>query len=226
MAMSWNKFVKTSEDAKKALIGTIIADGYVEKQRTPNGRAMIEICHTSRNLDYLRLKKELFEIIPGIKCEIVPHNKVTKEKTYELYRLMTNKNDWATELRDAMYIEKDGIRKKLLRKQDINYLSEFGLFLLYLDDGSFHIRYYEGKDKIRSLRVRFHLDCFRLDELDYFQKWLLKEYDLKTGIEKKGNGYNINMNTENTKKFMNIIDKYYNLIPSMNYKFIRYYNLS
>jgi|GEM_PF-6395233 len=164
-----NLFVNNEEDAKRALIGTLIADGHVEKQRTPNGRAMIEITHTARNLDYLKFKKQLFEFIPNVECEIKSHNKTTEDKSYELFRLCTNKNDYATYYRDNMYQVIEGKRIKLFRPEDIEYLSDLGLLLLYLDDGTLRVRYYEGTNRIREIRVRFCLECFTVKELNYFQ---------------------------------------------------------
>ena len=67
--------------------------------------------------------------------------------------------------------------------------------------------------------------------MKYFQKYLLDKYNIKTGIYRQNKNKEINRgfrlwtNTENTRKFMNIIDKYYECIPSMKYKFLKFYSL-
>lgn len=227
--MSLNDFVNTEEEVKAALIGTIFADGSIEKQRTPNGRGSCEITHTNKNLDYLQLKKELFEMLPQCKCKIKPHNKSTKEKTYMLFRLTTNRTNWLTEVRDNLYkITEDGKRIKLFKKEYINKLSDFGLLLMYLDDGCLKVRYNKNGDP-SSFRITFCLESFTLMELNYFRDWLLKKYNVETRIYrhyKKENpelGYRIWLNSKESLKLMKYFDKFYELIPSMKYKYPKFY---
>ena len=67
--------------------------------------------------------------------------------------------------------------------------------------------------------------------MKYFQQYLLDKYNIKTGIYRQNKNKEINRgfrlwtNTENTRKFMNIIDKYYECIPSMKYKFLKFYSV-
>ena len=62
------------EDIKNALLGTIFADGSIGKIRTDGSRngtnGELEITHTSRNIDYLTLKKSLLEKIYIILIEL------------------------------------------------------------------------------------------------------------------------------------------------------------
>lgn len=65
----------------------------------------------------------------------------------------------------------------------------------------------------------------------YFKQWLKNKYDIDARIYRHSKnmelkrGFRIWMNTSNTKKLMDIFDKYYDLVPSMRYKFIKYYSL-
>lgn len=222
----------TTEEIKNALLGTIFADGSIGKIRTDGSRngtnGELEITHTSKNLDYLKLLKQLLEQIDGIKVRISEHNKKTETKTYTLFRLSTNRHFWFTELRKDIY---DSNRIKLFPKEYIDRFNLLSLLFLYLDDGSLKVRYYEGASKIREVRVTFCLDSFTLEELNYFRKYLKVKYDLDTRIYRHSKmksinrGFRVWMNTLNTKKFMNLIDSYYDLIPSMQYKFTKYYSL-
>lgn len=226
------EFVKDIDYAKNALLGTILADGSLGKIRTNRSRngtnAGLEITHTSKNLDYLKAVKELLELIDGITCKIHEHNKVTKEKTYALFRLSTNRHKWLTEIRSEIY---DEHRVKIFRKKEIDKFNDLSLLLLYLDDGTLRVRFYEGSQKLREARVTFCLDSFTKKELQYFQVWLKNKYNIDTHIYRHSKnmplerGFRVWMNTNNTKKFMQIIDKYYNAVPSMNYKFLQYYSL-
>ena len=220
------------EDIKIALLGTIFADGSISKKRTDGSRngagSNLEITHTSKNLDYLKLLKYLLEKIEGVTAKIAEHNKKTDLKTYTLYRLTTNRHKWFTELRNIIY---DSNRIKIFPKEYIDKFNILSLLFLYLDDGTLRVRMYEGTSKIRELRVTFCLDSFTLKELDYFRDYLKDTYNIDSRIYRHSKmkdlnrGFRIWLNTLNTKKFMSIIDKYYNLVPSMQYKFTKYYSL-
>ena len=220
------------EDIKIALLGTIFADGSISKKRTDGSRngagSNLEITHTSKNLDYLKLLKYLLEKIEGVTAKIAEHNKKTDLKTYTLYRLTTNRHKWFTELRDIIY---DSNRIKIFPKEYIDKFNILSLLFLYLDDGTLRVRMYEGTSKIRELRVTFCLDSFTLKELDYFRDYLKDTYNIDSRIYRHSKmkdlnrGFRIWLNTLNTTKFMTIIDEYYNLVPSMQYKFTKYYSL-
>lgn len=224
------EFIKDENEAKMALMGTILADGSIQKEKTVSykNKTYIEITHTSKNLDYLKSIKELFEMIPEVKCSIKEHNKKGNKKTYELFRLTTNSTAYFKELRDILY---DNYRVKKFPKEVIDNFNEISLLLLYLDDGTLRVRYYEGTSKLREARVSFCLDSFTYDEMKYFQKYLKDKYNIDTGIYRHSKnmplnrGYRIWMNTANTRKFMEVINKYYDCIPSMQYKFLKFYSL-
>ena len=232
------EFINTEDKVKRALMGSILADGSIQKQRksgkqnTSTDYAYLEINHTARNLDYLKFKEQLLLKIKGIKTKIAPHNKITENKTYYGYRLSTNAHLWLREVRDRIY---DNDRVKIFPKYDIENFTDLSLFLLYLDDGNLKCRWDETKQKFREVRAKFCLNSFTLDELKVFINWLKTKYGIdakyyRDGIRKnsklpKNRGYVVWLNTTNTKKFMEVIDKFYNLIPSMNYKFLRFHLL-
>lgn len=219
-------------EIKNALLGTIFADGSIGKVRTDGSKngtnGELEITHTSKNLDYLKLVKALLERIEGIKVRITEHNKKTESKTYTLYRLSTNRHNWFTELRNDIY---SSARTKMFPKQYIDKFNILSLLFLYFDDGTLRVRCYEGTSRIRETRVTFCLDSFTLDELNYFRRWLKDKYNLDTHVYRHSKmldlnrGFRVWMNTANTGKFMQLIDPYYSLVPSMQYKFVKYYSL-
>ena len=220
------------EDIKNALLGTIFADGSIGKVRTDGSKngtnGELEITHTSKNLDYLKLIKQLLERIEGIKVRITEHNKKTETKLYTLYRLTTNRHPWFTELRKEIYSTN---RVKLFPKKFIDKFNVLSLLFLYLDDGTLRVRMYEGTSKVRETRVTFCLDNFTLEELNYFRKYLRNNYGIDSHIYRHSKmkditrGFRIWLNTLNTTKFMQLITNYYDLVPSMQYKFTKYYSL-
>ena len=220
------------EEIKDARLGTSFADGSIGKARTDGSRngtnGELEITHTSRNLDYLRLIKSLLERIDGIKVRISEHNKKTELKTYTLYRLCTNRHVGFTELRKDIY---DSNRIKLFPKKYIDKVNVLSLLFLYLDDGTLRVRMYEGTSKIREIRATFCLDSFTLEELNYFRTYLKDKYNIDRRIYRHSKvkdlnrGFRVWLNTLNTNKFMDLINQYYDLVPSMQYKFTKYYSL-
>lgn len=224
------EFIKTEEEARRALLGTIIADGSLCRARKVSYRnkCYLEITHTSKNLDYLKEVKAIIEDILNIPCKITEHNKRTKGKEYFLYRLITSSTEGFKNLRDQLY---DSNRIKRLPKEIVDSFTDISLLLMYLDDGTLRVRYYEGTSKLREARISLCLDSFTYNEMLYLQKFLLDRYNIKTGIYRHSKNMELNRgfrlwtNTENTRKFMSVIDKYYECVPSMKYKFLKYYSL-
>lgn len=222
---------KTEEEIKGALIGTIFADGSIEKKKTPNGRGSCEITHTSKNLDYLQFKKELFEMLPDFKCTIKPHNKKTKEKNYLLYRLTTNRTDWLTYLRDTIYVIKDGKREKHLSMEIVDQLTKIGFLLMYLDDGCLKVKY-NKQGEPKQFIMTLCLESFCKNELEYLLKVLNKMFGVEFRMyrhykyeDRPDLGWRPWISTKGTLKIMEELNKYYDLIPSMRYKFPKYYLL-
>lgn len=229
--MELKNLFETEEEIKGALIGTIFADGSIEKQRTPKGRGSCEITHTSKNLDYLQFKKELFEMLPGFKCVIKPHNKKAKDKEYLLYRLSTNRTDWLTYLRDALYTIKEGKREKHLTKEIVDQMTELGFLLLYLDDGCLKVKYNKDGEP-KQFIMTLCLECFHKSELEYLLGVINKMFGVEFRMyrhykyeDKPDMGWRPWISTKGTLKIMEKLNEYYELIPSMKYKFPKYYLL-
>lgn len=223
--MSLNEF--TLEELRDGFLGTVLADGSVARIRNRYINSCFEVTHTSKNMDYLRFKQEILKRL-GIESSISPHNKRILDKEYFLMRLYAHTDKWFTELRSDLYDDK-GI--KHLPESYLKRLNLLSLFLMYLDDGSLKIRYYEGTSRVREIRVTFCLDRFTLDELLRFKDWLKRTFDIDTRYYRHdkrmelNRGFRLWTNTENTKKFMSLIDIYYGMVPSMSYKFVRYYSM-
>lgn len=224
-----NEFIKTKEEAWNALLGTVIADGSIAKARgkSYHTKTYLEITHTSKNLDYLKVIKELLFYL-GINSSITEHNKKTENKTYTLFRLSTESTEDFIQLRNILY---DSDRNKKFPKEIIDRFTDLSLFFSYLDDGTLKVRYYEGSSKVREYRATFCFDSFTLEELQYFRNWLKSRYDIDTHIYRHSKnmplnrGFRIWTNTLNTEKLMKVFNKYYDLVPSMKYKFCKYYTL-
>lgn len=223
--MSIKEFIHNDAELYGALIGTIFADGYISKIRNRYINSCCEFTHTEIHLDYVKLKQELLDMVPDVKTKISPHNKKTENKTYFLYRVSSTCNPYFTEIGKRIY---DEHRNKMLPIDEVKKMTDLGLFLMYLDDGSLKIRYYEGTSRIREIRVEFSLDSFTLNEIISFEKYIKDTYGIVMRHYKKSfhgdpnRGFRLWTNTENSNKFMELFDKFYDLVPSMKYKFVKY----
>lgn len=217
----------TLDELRNGFLGTVLADGCVSKIRNRYKNSCFEVTHTSKNIDYLKFKQEILKRL-GIDSTLTPHNKRIEDKEYFLIRLYARTSEWFTELRRELYDDK-GI--KHLPESYLRKLNLLSLFLMYLDDGTLKIRYYEGTSRIREIRVTLCLDRFTIRELLPFRDWLKETFGVDTKYYRHsrrmepGRGFRLWTNTENTKKLMSLIDSFYNSIPSMNYKFVRYYSM-
>lgn len=240
-------FITDENYLKNGLLGTIFADGSIGKIRIVKGhtkpayvsKAPFEVTHTLKNLDYLKQVKELLEMLPNTKCTLTPHNKKVnnnaqefKKSMYLLYRLATNSTEFFAKIRDKIYTEIDGKRQKLFPKEFIYKFNDLSLLLLYLDDGNLRIRF-NDYNRMKDARVTFCLNSFTLDELIVFEHFLKEMYNIdchhykftKSNTIGANRGFMTWLNTTNTLKFMEIINKFYDSIPSMQYKFVKYYLL-
>ena len=228
------EFTENKEILINSLLGTIFADGSICKARNKSykDKAYLEITHPSKNLDYLEFKKTLLEKLPNVTCKIVQHNKKTENKQYLLFRLMTSSTSEFRYIRDDIYTIKDNLRIKKFPKEYIYRFNDLSLYLLYLDDGTIRIRYKEGSNKLREARISFCLNSFKLNEIIDFKNFLKEKYNIDSKYYKFRNtkygdntGFVLWLNTFNSRKFLEIIDKFYELVPSMKYKFLKYYSL-
>lgn len=185
------------------------------------GNGCFQMTHSTNQEEYLDFKKKILEFHPKVKMTKSYRKTYLKstEKTYEQVYCYSNNNKYATFLHKVMY--KNG--KKIVNRKILNQLSDFGLYLWYLDDGYLNIRYDEKTKKIKEYRIFLYTNSFSLDEVKEIKKWFNDRYGIDPNINKKGNGYILYFNSSKTREFMKIIDKFYDLVPSMQRKFLKYH---
>ncbi|WP_307342455.1 DNA endonuclease [Metabacillus malikii] len=122
------------------------------------------------------------------------------------------------------FYDKDGLKHippKLLE----HCTSIYFLIVLYLDDGSLILskRINKRKKLIYLMpSIAFYLQCYRKDELEILQKFILQtfQYELKLNKRNDGYGYILKMTkTRDVYKFLNTVKKAMHHCRSMKYKF-------
>lgn len=113
-----------------------------------------------------------------------------------------------------------GTGKKVITKEILNYVTDFGLAVWYMDDGDIDWNYRSRKRGWNTApSVKLCTDSFSYDEHLIMQKWFKNKYDIESIIRRKSRNsvqHRMRFNSINTKKFLDIVRPH--IIPYMRYK--------
>lgn len=192
------------------LFGMTIGDGCLYIQ---NGYPSIIIGHSPKQKEYIEYKSKLLENIFGTKVNITEYVGFNKsvQKTYTNLRI-TKGHKYFSEMYEIFYSNK----KKIYSKEILDTLTDQGLAIWYMDDGSGAI----CKNKLGTpcgAMTRISTYCSR-EESVIIKDWFKDRYDIeiKFDIDKRNDKYSIRMNKESSIRFVQIVEPY--IIPSMEYK--------
>jgi hypothetical protein len=202
-----------NREKRGILYGMSIGDGCISKQST-NKNYGLTVGHSPRQEEYLTYKADLLLSTMGGKRPNInrykSHNKSTgKEYTNLQFRKVDpyfnqiHKNLYATGL-------------KVITRKCLDYLTDQGLALWFMDDGSGAIcKNREGKSC--GCMVRISTYCSG-EEAEVIAKWFLDRYQLtcKFDVDNRSGKVSIRFGTLDSKKFAEIVSPY--IIPSMKYK--------
>lgn len=216
--MDLKQYIKNDFELKGAILGSLMGDMCIIK-RYKNG--YFSMTHGKEQKDYLEFKRQILNMNPIVTTKVRERNTYLKRtnKTYLEYHCVSNTNTYATNLYNMVYDN----GKKIINENILNALTDFGLFLWYLDDGYLNIRYHKDTNKIKEYRIFLYTMNFTLDEVNLIKSWFEIKYDISPNINKKQNGYILYFNGLKTRRFMEIIDPFYNLVPCLNRKFLKEY---
>lgn len=218
--MNLNKYIKNNLELKGAILGTLMGDTCIIK-RKENWNGYFSLTHCPEQLEYLKFKASILEMNSLTKTKIskrITYLEKTK-KEYIQYQCISNNNLFAKKIYNMVYKN----NRKIINERILNNITDLGLFLWYLDDGYLNVRYDKITGKIKEYRVFLYTMNFTLEEVILIQKWFEKRYNISPNINKKQNGYILYFNSKKTRSFMDIIDKYYGLVPCLNRKFLKEY---
>lgn len=209
-------------EIRSAVCGMLLGDSTV--QQRPRG-ARMQIVHHPKSLDYLLFKKDILDQIPGVRSNYahVVHNNRKMNKLYPQVRLWTTGAKYWTKVKSVFYNPKKRITLGLL-----NSLTPLGLAIWYMDDGHLSIvhnkiRSIPDKSRTtaeRSKRARNIIlctHCFTKEENELMARWFKSIWNIDVRV-KFSRGYHLYMNTENARKFIDIVRPYVLDVPSMHYK--------
>lgn len=201
---------KFNKESRNLLIALLLGDG------TISNNFVFKIAHCEQQRAYLEWKiKQLKEA--GIRNNGIKSYIKTKgfNVGVPVYYTQLNIVPFIKVLRRVIYKDKKIIGNRKL----LNRLDAKGIAIWYMDDGHINIR--KSKDgKIHGFYIKIST-CKPKDEvqtiIDYFKEvWNISFYMFHEG--KKRDSYSLCCGTKEGIKFINIIKKYVEQVPSMLYK--------
>lgn len=201
---------KFNKESRNLLIALLLGDG------TISNNFVFKIAHCEKQRDYLEWK------IKQLKNNGIRNNGIKsyiKTKGFNsgvpVYYTQLNIVPFIKVLRRVFYKDKKVIGNRKL----LNRLDARGIAIWYMDDGHINIR--KSKDgKIHGFYIKIST-CEPKDEvqtiIDYFKEvWNISFYMYHEGRVK--NSYSLCCGTKEGLKFIKIVRKYVEQIPSMLYK--------
>lgn len=184
------------------IMGSLLGDGCLKSNRGIS--SYLSISHTIKQKEYTDwLYSELENI-----CLSPPKQYISKGK-YITYYFMSEARKDLQNLRDKIYTPNKSISQWWL-----DQISELGLAIWYMDDGSL---IYVNKNKSM---FNFATNSFSQEENYMLSNMLKERFDILSEVKpynkKSGIQYNINISEESFEKFNTLISKY--LTPDLQYK--------
>jgi len=191
------------------LIGMALGDGHINVRRNrrwPNSwHNSINIIHSSKQKEYADHKAGLLHSIFGGN---LPSVVAFKNNGYPGVRF--GKSDkYFRFLRKKLYCG----RKKVFRPHVLDWLTDQGVAIWWMDDGGLSMKKRGGKIHAREGFLNVHED---IDTCQTIIEWFKQKYDVDFKAVKNKGSYRLRINTGDLKMFLPHIEPY--VIPSMKYK--------
>jgi hypothetical protein len=192
--------------------GCISVSTCISQGKYPYTKSVIRLKHSATQLDYMKHKQQLLLSIFGGKPNTI--GRFTQEafgKKWEMLQLSRN-NKYFRVMKKYMY----PYGKKTVTRQVLSYLTDHGLAIWLMDDGSVVVNRNKEKN-ITSFQFRLATH-FSEAEADECIKWFREIYlmDVKKWEAKPGQ-WNLRWNTTAHKQLTERLKPY--IVPFMYYKF-------
>ena len=215
---------RLNENGRNLLIATALGDGCINKQ------GQLRINHSWKQREYCIWKRNLLKK-NGIKVGVLQRSECSNGylKYTIQYSFCTAIHIFNKVLRRVLY-NKD--HRKIYPRKLLNRLSNQGLAIWFMDDGSLLRRKCNGKYCGFYLRISTYCSSEQADNIiQYFkEEWNIHPTKIHESKIKTYDAYTINFGAKEGKKLINIIKPY--MCPSMMYKILydieelkSYYNI-
>lgn len=190
---------------EQLIISSILGDGSFTKPHRVGGNAKLSVAHCLKQRELIELKHTILR--DNNLANTLCYNKIVNDRYkngfIEELRFKSKACKLFAKIRKDCY---DKFGNKRIVKKYISKLDSFGLALWYMDDGN-----------VTNSSFQINTQSFSLEEKEYLQRVLSREFGLKTTIHSQGQIYILQ---ESSYKFIVLVKPF--TLVSMMYKLIPY----
>ena len=203
---TYNKIMQFNEEQKQILLGSLLGDGCIYKDKYDCYR--YTILHSNKQKDYLLWKNSYL----NFHLYLHKVNKTIKNYKYKLCHYEISKYNSSFKNYYNLFYPNG---KKIVIREILDVLKPIGIAVWFMDDGS-----YSYSNNI----IMIYTNSFTLNECNLIKKWFKERFNIECRVQRiiqtinKNNQYILRFNVINTQKFIEMIKSYVLQIPSMTYK--------
>lgn len=205
-----------NKEKRGILYGLVLGDGnlHLAKNNFNTQYCKLTIGHSPKQQEYLNHKIDLLHsVLGGKRPKLYEYKSFNKQSQKEYTNIQTTKtNKYFKQMHRVLY----PFGQKIFTKQCLNYLTDQGLALWFMDDGSGTICR-NKQNKICGCMIRIATYC-SLEEIKIIKDWFKEKYDIdiKFDCDKRSNRFSVRLNTKDSHKFISIVKPY--IHKNMEYK--------
>lgn len=222
-----NLYVCSKHQANGFIIGNVLGDGcmyrYFVKGKVGDSnrdrtRVNLSICHCEKQLDYLLWKESVIRAYIKF-CNLIKDGS-KKEFVYYKKQSLVESTKNLVYLYEKFYVD----RVKIVNKKLLNRLTNLGMAVWFMDDGSLIPHSYKEDGSVRALKLRLHTSCFTYEEHLVMKKYFGAK-NIHFNIMKDREYYCLSTGCiESIKNFVEPIKPFIELVDCMKYKIEPYNN--
>lgn len=194
--------MKTTKLGRNLVLWMALGDG------TLNANGYLSIRHSIKQKEYLEWKRKILKENGIAVSEIYYVN----NNGYGGYEFRTKSYDFIRVWRRRLYKPS----KKIYQKSILNSIESLGLYIWYLDDGSLTKKKENNQVVANILYLNIQVEQ---NQNQIIIDWFFEKFHIKFYQNKDHKYYRLLCGTKEARKFLSIISKYKNEVPSMIYKF-------
>lgn len=220
----------SKQDTISFMIGMLYGDGHLSKGKYAKNYNL-GCTHNPKQYDYLIWKMNTISETLGKKYWVRTKKshfggkaitEKNKGKEYLMYVGTMGTHTLVTKMHNLMY---NSDNKKIATLDILRLLTPIGLAIWYMDDGN--LAYKKNPDgTICSREVSLHIEGLDYKSQNCVQQYFQEDLGLDARLHKARDSRKLWMNTTNSKKFIEIVKPYVELIDCMRYKIDMKYHLS
>jgi len=194
------------------LYGLALGDGHLSYRPQRGSNCELIVGHSTKQAEYIHHKADLLLSVTGGSRANIRPTKTFLKSTGKSYRGLrfSKTHKYFNQMHRVLYPK----GKKVYTRKILDFLTEEGLALWFMDDGSMRCnRNKEGE--VTSLFADITTHCSK-EELEIIQEYFREEWGIDVKASKSKGAWNVRFNTKACHRLASFI--WPHMIPSMEYK--------